>query len=239
MQSEHAFKMLQPLVVGGVLILAYIAEHLFPQRPDLTDYRHDARNVLVGLLNVALIFGIGFFFQIFMSWYNGQSYGLLNRVSLHFPIRITVEIVVLDFLMYWWHRANHRWALLWRFHRFHHEDRKLNSTSALRFHATELSLSYMWRVLLFPVLGICVEGFAIYGIIFSAVVIFHHSGIRMNSQLDERLRKGVVTPLMHRIHHSVIRREANSNYGSVLPWWDWLFGSYTAKPEAEISFGVD
>lgn len=239
MYMEASLKAAQPFAIGGVLLLSYVAEHIWPQRRELIDYRHDAWNAAIGILNAALIFGLGYLFQKLMNWYNGLPFGVLNIVPVPRLLRIAVELAVLDFLMYWWHRANHRWAPLWRFHRFHHEDTKLNSTSALRFHAVELSLSYVWRLALFPLLGISITGFALYGIVFSAVVIFHHSGIRIGRRIDAALHVGIVTPLMHRIHHSIIRREADSNYGSVLPWWDWMFGSYSAEPLGELEFGVE
>ncbi len=239
MDWESSLKAAQPFAIGCVLLSAYAAEHIYPQRRELIDYRHDARNFGIGILNAALIFGIGYFFQKAMSWYNARPFGALNTVQLPKLLRIATELLVLDCLMYWWHRANHRWAWLWRFHRFHHEDTKMNSTSALRFHAVELSLSYVWRLALFPLLGISIAGFALYGIVFSAVVIFHHSGIRIGRRIDAALRAGMVTPWMHRIHHSVVRREADSNYGSVLPWWDRMFGSYTAEAAGEVEFGIE
>lgn len=238
MSWEANLNAAQPFAIGGVLLLIYVAEHVWPQRRELIDYRHDASNFAVGCLNAAVIFGSGYFFQKVMNWYNELPFGVLNIAPLPRLLRIASEITLVDFLMYWWHRANHRWAPLWRFHRFHHEDTKLNSTSALRFHPVELSLSYLWRLVLFPLLGISKSGFALYGIVFSAIVIFHHSGIRIGRRIDAALRFGFVTPLMHRIHHSVVQREADSNYGSVLPWWDWIFGSYTPRPVGAFEFGV-
>ena len=239
MEFAEIIERIQPFAIGGIFVLLYAAEHLYPQRRELVDYRHDAKNFGVGLLNAALIFGVGYFFQQWMEWYAAKDFGLFNLVASPFVLQIVVEGLLLDCAMYWWHRANHRLPMLWRFHRFHHEDEKLNSTSALRFHAVELLLSYAWRLALFPLLGISVGGFALYSIVFSAVVIFHHSGIRIGERLDKALRAVMVTPWMHRVHHSVIRRESDSNYGAVLPWWDRMFGSYRRGDGKPIQFGVD
>ena len=229
----------QPFAVGGVFLLLYAAEHLYPARKELIDYRHDVRNLAVGVLNAVLIFGLGFLFQKEMAWYNAKGFGLLNVFSMPAILRYGLEFLVLDCAMYWWHRANHRWPWLWRFHRFHHEDTNLNSTSALRFHAAELGLSYIWRALLFPLVGVSVAGFLFYSIVFSAVVVFHHSAVRIGAGLDDALGRALVTPHMHRLHHSIVRREADSNYGSVLPWWDWLFGSYRRGCGETVRFGVE
>lgn len=229
---------IQPFAIGGVFLLLYVAEHLYPQRKDLVGYRHDVRNLGVGVLNAVLIFGVGYFFQRWMELYCDRKFGLFNLLELPRGLRFVVEGLLLDCAMYWWHRANHRVPVLWRFHRFHHSDEKLNSTSALRFHAVELLLSYVWRLALFPLFGIGVAGFALYSILFSAVVIFHHSCIRISARFDKMMRGTLVTPMMHRVHHSVKREEADSNYGSVLPWWDWMFGSYKQLTRERIKFGV-
>jgi sterol desaturase/sphingolipid hydroxylase (fatty acid hydroxylase superfamily) len=128
---------------------------------------------------------------------------------------------------------------LWKFHRFHHKDEKLNSTSAVRFHAVELVLSYVLRFCLFPLLGVSVSTVILYSIILFPVIVFHHSNVRITEALDTLLRTIFVTPRMHRIHHSKIITETNSNYGSVFPYWDGIFKSYVAKPAKEIEFGVE
>lgn len=231
-------RLVQPFAFAAVFIALYIAEHLYPQRRGRTDRRHDAKNIGIGLLNLIIVGGAGYLFQQYMTWTNGQGFGLLNIVPLPAALRYGIEILLLDGFMYAWHRANHRWPLLWRFHAFHHEDRKMNSTTALRFHMVELLLSFVARMAFFPLAGISITGFLIYGLVFTAVVLFHHSAVRLSLKTDLVLRRVIVTPHMHRIHHSVIPKETHSNFSSVFSFWDALFGTYRPAPESEIEFGL-
>ncbi len=145
---------------------------------------------------------------------------------------------MIDIFMYWWHRVNHEWRILWYFHKFHHADTKLNSTSALRFHAGELLLSYVTKIIAFSLLGISLSAILVHSLLFFPIIVFHHSNLKISERWDLFFRRFIVTPLMHRIHHSVIKSETNSNYSSVLPYWDRLFRSYVKKPSKEIVFGV-
>ena len=140
--------------------------------------------------------------------------------------------------MYWWHRINHEWSFLWYFHKFHHVDTKLNSTTALRFHTGELLLSYVTKIIAFSLLGISLTAVLVHSVLLFPIIVFHHSNLKISERWDLFFRRFIVTPRMHRIHHSVIKSETNSNYSSVLPYWDMLFRSYVKKPSKEIEFGV-
>ena len=140
--------------------------------------------------------------------------------------------------MYWWHRINHEWHILWYFHKFHHVDTKLNSTSALRFHTGELLLSYIAKIIAFSILGISLSAVLVHALLFFPIVVFHHSNLKISERWDLFFRRFIVTPRMHRIHHSVIKSETNSNYSSVLPYWDKLFRSYVKQPAKDIEFGI-
>ena len=237
MNSELLQK-LQPLIVGGVFVLLYLAEHLYPQRRELIDYKHDGWNVLVGILNITVIFGVSYYFGRVLQWSNGAQFGLLYWLELPAWISGVLAFLFLDVLLYGWHRLNHRSGFLWRFHKFHHLDTKMNTTSAMRFHTVELLLSYGWRFTLIPLLGISVGAFVLYNLVFTAVVIFHHSGIRIGLRTDKVIRLFVVTPHLHRIHHSIVFEEMASNFSSVLRIWDQLFGTYKSAPKGDIVFGV-
>jgi sterol desaturase/sphingolipid hydroxylase (fatty acid hydroxylase superfamily) len=114
----------------------------------------------------------------------------------------------------------------------------LNSTSALRFHSGELLLSYVTKIIAFSLLGISLSAVLVHSLVFFPIIVFHHSNLRISERWDFVFRLFIVTPRMHRIHHSVIKSETNSNYSSVLPYWDRLFKSYVKKPSKEIEFGV-
>jgi len=229
---------LQPYAIGISFAAIYIAEHIIPQRRELIDYKHDLKNVLVGILNLFIAGVGGFYLQKWLAYTNGLHFGLLNFLPDISWLKIAIGFILIDVIMYWWHRVNHEYLFLWQFHRFHHLDEKLNSTSAIRFHAVEIILSYVLRFSLFPLLGLNIAAVFLHGLILFPIVVFHHSNVRISERWDQLLRFLFVTPRMHRIHHSKIRNETDSNYGSVFPYWDAVFGSYTHKPQKEIEFGV-
>ena len=165
-----------------------------------------------------------------------QRFGLLYYIPQWG--QLITGFLIADVFMYWWHRANHQVPFFWRFHSFHHTDKKLNTTSSVRFHAVELLLSYVFKVPVFAILGISPLTITVYGLIFLPVVILHHSNIRISKTVDKILRMFIVSPGMHRIHHSITKFETNSNYSSVLPYWDTLFKSYVPKSQKPIVFGI-
>ena len=229
---------IQPYALTGVFVLTYLAEHLMPQRKEIIDHNHDIKNVLVGVFNLVLIAVVGVQFQKAIEWLNNRHFGLLQLFHIPSVIDIIMGVLLIDIFMYWWHRVNHEWRFLWYFHKFHHVDTKLNSTSALRFHAGELLLSYVTKIVVFSLLGISLSAVLVHSLLFFPIIVFHHSNLKISERWDLLLRRFIVTPRMHRIHHSVIKTETNSNYSSVLPYWDILFRSYVKRPSREIEFGV-
>lgn len=232
-------KEIQPYSIGLTFAAIYGAEHIIPQRQELIDHKHDVKNILVGLINVVIAAAGGYVTQQVLEYTGERSFGLLPLLFDREWVVLVISFVCIDCAMYWWHRLNHTIPFFWQFHRFHHVDEKLNSTSALRFHAAEVSLSYLYRLSLFVVLGVPVTAILVHGLLFLPVVVFHHSNVRISERLDVLLRYLLVTPRMHRIHHSKIRSEANSNYSSLLPYWDALFRTYTHKPDKEVAFGIE
>ncbi len=229
---------IQPYALAGIFLLTYLAEHIIPQRKEIIDHKHDLKNILVGLFNLVLIAVVGMQFQKTIEWLNIKHFGLLQLFNFPSIIEIVIGVLLIDIFMYWWHRVNHEWRFLWYFHKFHHVDTKLNSTSALRFHAGELLLSYVTKIIAFSLLGISLSAVLVHSLLFFPIIVFHHSNLKISEQWDLFFRRFIVTPRMHRIHHSIIKSETNSNYSSVLPYWDKLFRSYVKKPSKEIEFGI-
>ena len=141
--------------------------------------------------------------------------------------------------MYWWHRFNHTVGFLWRFHKFHHKDLLMNTTTAIRFHTVELFLSVVMKSIVFVLAGFNFLPVLIYELFFFTAIVIHHSNIRITDQLDMLYRKLFSSPLMHRIHHSNKQKETDTNYGSVFSFWDRIFKTYLKKTETPIVFGVD
>ena len=159
-----------------------------------------------------------------------NGWGLLNNIDAPGVIKLFAGIVVLDLMMYLQHVMFHAVPLLWRLHMVHHADLDFDLTTGLRFHPIEILLSMILKMTIIVALGppaICVLAFEI---ILNAMAMFNHGNIKLTPSLDRFLRLFVVTPDMHRVHHSIIVRETNSNYGFNFSAWDRLFGTYVAQP---------
>ena len=238
MQFIDFIKIITPYTLGIVFLLIYVSEHIFPQRKDLIDHKHDAINILVGLLNLVLVFTGGYYFQQFIEFTNARHFGILQLLQMPFFIELIVGVLFIDCFLYWWHRINHLVPFFWYFHKFHHKDEKMNSTTAVRFHTGELILSYVVKIILFPLLGVSLGSVLLHAFILFPVILFHHSNIKISMEKDLFLRKFFVTPQMHRLHHSVIKFDTDSNYSSILPYWDMIFKTYHKKTDKPVKFGI-
>ena len=159
-----------------------------------------------------------------------QGWGLLNHVDWPAGLELTAGIVVLDLVIYLQHVMFHAVPLLWRLHMVHHADLDYDLTTGLRFHPLEAVLSMAIKLSVVAALGPSPEAVVVFEVLLNGMALFNHGNIRIPERLDSLLRLLVVTPDMHRVHHSVIIRETNSNFGFNLSWWDRLFGTYRAQP---------
>jgi sterol desaturase/sphingolipid hydroxylase (fatty acid hydroxylase superfamily) len=174
-----------------------------------------------------------------LHWTADRPFGFLYLGNLPAPARAAFGILLMDLSFYYWHLANHRVPLLWRFHNVHHIDPDLDVTTAFRFHVGEVALSAVFRVAQVSLIGMSLGVYAAYEIVFHANTAFHHSDVRLPIRLERLLNKLLVTPRMHGIHHSQVRGETNSNYGVVFPWWDRLHRTLGLNvPQADIVVGV-
>ncbi|MEM6381551.1 MAG: sterol desaturase family protein [Pseudomonadota bacterium] len=164
-------------------------------------------------------------------WAETANFGLFNTFDVPLVFAAIICIVVLDFVVWLEHVASHHWQWLWRIHKVHHADVDLDVTSALRFHPLEIIISMVWKGAVVAILGAPAIAVLIFEIILNGMAMFNHSNVRVPNWLDKIIRQFVVTPDMHRIHHSIIERETNTNYGFNLSIWDRLFGVYTVEPE--------
>jgi sterol desaturase/sphingolipid hydroxylase (fatty acid hydroxylase superfamily) len=161
-----------------------------------------------------------------------RGWGLLSGLGLSGWLAAGVAIVVLDLAVYLQHVLFHAVPALWRLHRMHHADLDFDVTTGNRFHPLEIVLSMVWKLAIVVALGapaVAVLGFEV---LLNATAMFNHGNVRLPERLDRRLRWLVVTPDMHRVHHSIVPAETNSNYGFNLPWWDRLLGTYRHAPAA-------
>ena len=161
-----------------------------------------------------------------------QGWGIFNYYQPPFMVAVVVSVIAMDFIIYLQHVMVHAVPVLWRFHRVHHADPDFDVTTGARFHPIEIILSMLIKFATIAVLGPPVLAVVIFEVLLNATAMFNHSNVRLNLAIDKVLRLFVVTPDMHRVHHSVEDDEANSNFGFNLPWWDRLFGTYRNQPRA-------
>lgn len=161
-----------------------------------------------------------------------QGWGLFNYVDVPFWLAVVASVLILDFFIWLQHVMVHAIPLLWRLHRVHHADLDFDVTTGARFHTLEILLSMGIKFAVILLLGPPLIAVVIFEVLLNATSMFNHSNVRMPLGLDRVLRWFVVTPDMHRVHHSTEDDETNSNFGFNLPWWDRLFGTYRDQPRA-------
>lgn len=236
--------MMKTLIVILFLALFLALENLFPffeKRKFKSQIKHDVKNIIIGLINVVVV---ALFFTFLWAKVSVSSFainfGILNQLNLSYVVSLILAIILFDIWMYWWHRFNHKLPFLWKFHKMHHTDTLMDSTSAFRFHMVEIIFSSIGRLAIIPILGISLSQLLIYELILLPIIIFHHSNINLPKRIDYLLRLFIVTPNHHRIHHSKIQRETDSNYSSIFSFWDKLFVSYNKRKDyRKISLGLD
>lgn len=171
-----------------------------------------------------------------------QGWGLLNYLNWPSWIEVTLAILILDFAIWAQHLITHKIPVLWRLHRVHHADVDMDVTTAIRFHPVEIALSMLLKIGLVYLLGPSAVAVILFEILLNGTALFNHANVRLPAGFDAALRRVLVTPDMHRVHHSVHRNEHDSNYGFSLSIWDRLFGTYVAQPAAghdEMSVGLE
>jgi sterol desaturase/sphingolipid hydroxylase (fatty acid hydroxylase superfamily) len=171
-----------------------------------------------------------------------RGVGLLNVFPVSYPLAMILSLLALDLMMYLMHLMFHAVPAFWRAHRVHHADVDFDATTGVRFHPVQIVLSIPIKFAVIFVLGPPVLAVLVFEVVFNAVLVFSHANIHIPAAVDRVLRWFMVTPDMHRLHHSVDATETNSNFGFALTWWDRLFGTYCAEPVAgheRMIIGVD
>lgn len=173
---------------------------------------------------------------------NERGVGVLNAFPVPYPLAMLLSLLALDLMMFLMHLMFHAVPAFWRVHRVHHADVDFDVTTAVRFHPIQIALSIPIKFAVIFVLGPPVLAVLVFEALFNAVLVFSHANVRIPPAVDRVLRWFIVTPDMHRLHHSVDATETNSNFGFALTWWDRLFGTYRAEPAAghqRMIIGVD
>ena len=207
--------------------------------------RHAMRNLLLGAVNASLIALV--FVSLWLAaavWADSNRFGLLHWMedAIGSPLWVHAlgAIILLDGWTYAWHRMNHEIPFFWRFHKVHHSDNKMDVTTASRFHLGEILFSSVFRLPLFVLFGVYFWELVLYEILMFAVVQFHHANIGLSDRFDRMLRIVIVTPNMHRVHHSRWQVETDSNYSSLFSFWDRLARTFRINPNPEsIKLGLE
>ena len=216
----------------GIFSAVGIAEIIYPRRSLTTSksWRWFA-NVGIIFLNtvfIRLLFSAGAVgVALFVSEHN---WGMFNSLAIPYWLAVILTVIILDFVIYLQHVMFHAVPTLWRLHMMHHADMDIDVTTGTRFHPIEMILSMLIKASAIIVLGAPALGVIIFEIILNGTAMFNHGNVKLPIDLDAVLRLFVVTPDMHRVHHSVFPVETNSNFGFSLPWWDRLMGTYRAQP---------
>ncbi len=229
--SKMNFDSLSPIILAIFFIVIFLSilslEHFFP-------LRNKTYSLVVRLIINASLSVISFMVVFFLvspaaknaiSWSSDNNFGILYLIRLPAVIEGIIAFLLMDLAFYYWHLANHKVPVFWRFHNVHHIDPDLDFSTSFRFHFGEIALSAVFRIVQIAIIGITPFTFFIYEICFIANTMFQHSNVKLPIKLERILNKIIVTPRMHAIHHSQFRNETDSNYSTVFSWWDRLHKS--------------
>ena len=240
----------QIMALVAVLVLLFMWESVHPfyayfSGSFKTRGKHALRNLVIGALNglmVSLLF-VGLWLAASI-WAEENRFGFMHWIHDAWGIPLWAHalgaILLLDFWTYAWHRINHEIPFFWRFHSVHHSDNKMDVTTASRFHLGEIFFSSFFRIPLIALFGVYLWELVLYEVIMFTVVQFHHANVGLPEKYDRILRAVIVTPNMHRVHHSRWQPETDSNYSSLFSFWDRMARTFRLNPKPEsIRLGLD
>ena len=223
--------------IGAAIIVLLIMagwETVVPKRKLTTvkSRRWTTNLTIIGLDNLLVMFLVPVtVIQVSLAA-QASKWGLFNQLDLSPALTLFLSVLALDLVIYLQHLMFHAVPMFWRLHMVHHADLDIDVTTGLRFHPVEIILSVFIKIATVAALGPPVLAVLVFEILLNATAMFNHANVALPTNIDRWLRLIVVTPDMHRVHHSVIPQETNSNFGFNLPWWDRLFGTYRAQPRA-------
>lgn len=234
---ENHVAWLRPTAAAAGLLLLWLLEgwrRLPERRAGASRLRHAVRNLTLGSTGgMLLAVTVAGTTATALEWSSAGRFGLLHTLPLPAPLRLVTAILLMDFWSWGWHLACHKVPFLWRFHRVHHSDPAMDVTTAFRFHPGELLFSGVVRLPVLLLFGLSAAELLTYETLLLGSSQFHHAALRAG-WWDRKLRIVLVTPAVHRIHHARERELTNSNYASLLTWWDRLLGTWRDPVEDGI-----
>lgn len=216
----------------SILIIMGIMETLWPRRVlDAPKTKRWFSNVSVSFISAALVRGLLPLVPTSLAIYcTQQGWGLFNIINLPFGLQFIGSVLILDMLIYGQHVAFHYYPILWRLHRMHHADLNIDTSTGIRFHPIEIFLSIIIKLIAILAFGPPATAVLTFEVLLNGCAMFNHANVFIPIKGDKVLRLFLVSPDMHRVHHSTHRREYNTNFGFCFPWWDRVFRTYTAQP---------
>ncbi len=224
-------------VFAGILVAMALIEIFLPKRKlGAPKARRWATNFAIVAIDTAVVRLMGALAVPLVAvaaavYAESQGWGLFNIIGLPNWLEFILALLVLDLAIWFQHYVSHHVPLFWQLHQVHHADVDIDVSTAIRFHPVEIALSMLWKIVLVFIFGPSALAVVVFEVILNGCAMFNHANIALPKRLDALLRLVIVTPDMHRVHHSVIRSEHNTNFGFNLSIWDRLFGTYTAQPD--------
>jgi sterol desaturase/sphingolipid hydroxylase (fatty acid hydroxylase superfamily) len=228
----------------GTFVLLAAWELFAPRRvPGTSKVIRWTNNAALAIVNIVLVRVLFPLAAVALAVFvNERGAGLFNMFTIPYPLAIVASVLAFDLAVYLIHLAFHTAPVLWRMHRVHHADVDFDVATAVRFHPLQMVLSTLVKFAVILVLGTPVLAVLVFEAVFHALLLFNHANVHIPPAVDRVLRWFVVTPDMHRVHHSIRLAETNSNFGFALPWWDRLLGTYRAGPAAgheRMTIGIE
>jgi len=221
-------------IVLGVFALLFAAEHI---KPAVAYSFHPIRRILKNLFFWPLNIGLSLAVILPVTYWAAQHALWARPEWLNGIAGLALDILILDLFIYWWHRAVHEIPFFWRFHEVHHLDEHLDTTSAIRFHFGEIFFATFVRAAVVIVFAVPFTSVVIFEVLVLAFTLFHHSNMALPPRLEKALSKIIITPSIHWVHHHAIRKDTDSNYGTIFSFWDILFRS-KSKPQRSLNMKI-
>jgi sterol desaturase/sphingolipid hydroxylase (fatty acid hydroxylase superfamily) len=224
-------------------VLLVPLERAFPRRHGAESFAPRWRaNALIAVAGILVALLVGRVMTPVLAKFGG-SINVVSIAALPIPgaAKVVSSLLILDFIAYLLHVLSHKIGILWRLHQIHHCDNHFDASTGLRHQPLEGAINLCLLIVCYAALGLPLVVIAIYGVIFAAHSVFSHANIAIPPRVDRLLRLVIVTPDLHRIHHSVDPQQYNGNYGQILPWWDWMFGTLRAvssEQQTQLNLGV-
>ena len=228
------------IIVVGLIVIFYVAENIFATQFKFDKMRqHLLHNVL---MQVAIYLGslvTAVLVVNAVDWLNTNKVGLLHYLDLPMWLNLVLGVMAFDFVNYWFHRTAHRIPVLWRFHRVHHSDTRMDASTNLRAHPVDLLVYFgLSNVVAAAIFGMDVTALGVFFLVITPYVFIEHSNIKFPVWLDKTFGSIFTTPNMHKVHHEQDQYYTDSNYADIFIIWDRIFGTFKYKPAGQINFGL-